>query len=132
MLTGGELPDETMLALVREALSAETVRPLTDTVCVAAPEVVEYAVSGRWYLRRADAPLLSGVTAAVTRAVEDWLLWQRSRPGRDINPSRLIAAVLQAGAKRVELDAPAFTALEPVQVARETAVALVFGGMEDE
>ena len=132
VLTGGELPDETMLALVREALSAETVRPLTDTVCVAAPEVVEYAVSGRWYLRRADAPLLSGVTAAVTRAVEDWLLWQRSRPGRDINPSRLIAAVLQAGAKRVELDTPAFTALEPVQVARETAVALVFGGMEDE
>lgn len=132
VLTGGELPDETMLALVREALSAETVRPLTDTVCVAAPEVVEYAVSGRWYLRRADAPLLSGVTAAVARAVDDWRLWQRSRPGRDINPSRLIAAVQAAGAKRVELDAPAFTVLEPVQVARETAVELVFGGMEDE
>ena len=112
VLAGGELPDEAMISMVREALSDETVRPLTDRVDVAAPETVDYAVSGRWYLRRSDAVLLSGVTAAVAQAVEDWRLWQRSQPGRDINPTRLIAAVQAAGAKRVELDAPAFRALE--------------------
>ena len=92
VLAGGELPDEAMISMVREALSDETVRPLTDRVDVAAPETVDYAVSGRWYLRRSDAVLLSGVTAAVAQAVEDWRLWQRSQPGRDINPTRLIAA----------------------------------------
>lgn len=115
-----------------EAVSDETVRPLTDRVDVAAPETVDYAVSGRWYLRRSDAVLLSGVTAAVAQAVEDWRLWQRSQPGRDINPTRLIAAVQAAGAKRVELDAPAFRALEATQVARETDISLLFGGLEDE
>ena len=132
VLAGGELPDEAMISMVREALSDETVRPLTDRVDVAAPETVDYAVSGRWYLRRSDAVLLSGVTAAVAQAVEDWRLWQRSQPGRDINPTRLIAAVQAAGAKRVELDAPAFRALEATQVARETDISLLFGGLEDE
>ena len=93
---------------------------------------MDYAVAGRWYLRRSDAVLLSGVTAAVAQAVEDWRLWQRSQPGRDINPTRLIAAVQAAGAKRVELDSPAFRALEATQVARETDISLLFGGLEDE
>ena len=130
LLAGGELPDEAMLSMVREALSDETVRPLTDRVDVAAPETVDYAVSGRWYLRRSDAVLLSGVTSAVAQAVEGWRLWQRSQPGRDINPTRLIAAVQAAGAKRVELDSPAFRALEATQVARETDISLLFGGLE--
>ena len=132
VLEGGELPDEPMCDMVREALSDETVRPLTDKVLVGAPEVVEYAVSGRWYLCRADAVLLAGVTERVTRAVEDWRLWQRARPGRDINPTRLIAAVQAAGAKRVELDAPVFTTVSPTQIARETAIVLSFAGLEDE
>ncbi len=132
VLTDGELPDATMIALVRDGLSAETVRPLTDKVLVGAPDVVEYAVTGRWYLRRADAALLSGVSRAVEQAVETFRIWQRSQPGRDINPSRLIALVQQAGAKRVELDSPAFTPLTATQVARETSLELVFGGLEDE
>lgn len=132
VLTDGELPDAAMIALVSDSLSAETVRPLTDKVLVGAPDVVEYTVTGRWYALRADATLLSGVARAVERAVETYRIWQRSQPGRDINPSRLIALVQQAGAKRVELDAPLFTPLTATQVARETAVSLVFGGLEEE
>ena len=45
---------------------------------------------------------------------------------------QLSAAVQAAGAKRVELDAPAFRALEATQVARETDISLLFGGLEDE
>lgn len=132
VLTGGELPDEAMCEVVREALHAEKVRPLTDLVQVGAPDVVEYAVTGRWYLRRADAALLTGVTAAVERALEEYRLWQRSQPGRDINPTRLISLLEQAGAKRVELDSPAFTPLSATQIARETSLELAFGGLEDE
>lgn len=132
VLAGGDLPDAAMCALVLDALSDETVRPLTDKVLVGPPDVVEYAVTGRWHLRRADAALLAGVTTAVDRAVEAYRLWQRGRPGRDINPTRLISLVEQAGAKRVELDSPAFTRLSATQIARETSLNLVFGGVEDE
>lgn len=132
VLQEGELPDQAMIDLVLQILSSETVRPLTDHVLAGAPDVVEYAVAGRWYLRRADAALLTGVTAAVERALEAYRLWQRSQPGRDINPTRLISLLEQAGAKRVELDSPIFTPLSATQIARETSLELAFGGLEDE
>ena len=131
-LTGGELPDAAMISLVSEAISGETVRPLTDTVLVDAPDVVPYALKGKWFLRRSDATLLASVTSAVDNAVETFRLWQRSKPGRDINPTRLISLVERAGAKRVELESPVFTPLGKVAVARETAVELLFGGLEDD
>lgn len=132
VLENGDLPDAATISLVREHLDAETVRPLTDKVLVGAPDVVEYSLSGRWYLKRANANLLSGITAEVGKALEAYRLWQRGMPGRDINPSRLISLVEQAGAKRVELDYPAFTKLEPIQIAREKNWNFVFAGVEDE
>lgn len=132
VLKGGELPGADMVALVRDHLNAETVRPLTDKVLVGAPDVVEYAVSGIWYLKRADSALLGPVARAVADAVERFRVWQRSAPGRDINPSRLISMVHEAGAKRVELAAPAFTPLACTQIARETTVNVTFGGLEEE
>lgn len=38
----------------------------------------------------------------------------------------------QAGARRVVVDAPAYTALEDRQLARESSVTLTFLGVEDE
>ena len=132
VLTGGELPDEAMIALVKQDLSGETVRPLTDEVRVGAPDAVEYAIRGKWFLRRSDATLTAGITGAVAQAVETYRLWQRSQPGRDINPTRLASLMERAGAKRVELESPAFAALSPIQIARETAVEMRFGGVEDD
>nr|WP_294510507.1 baseplate J/gp47 family protein [uncultured Bilophila sp.] len=132
VMTGGELPPENILEMVRERLSAEDVRPLTDTVIVAAPEPVEYAVAGTWWLRKADEPLAASVTKAVEAALEEYRVWQRSAPGRDINPTRLIALLERAGAKRVELASPAYLKLEKRQIARETAINLMFMGIEDD
>lgn len=93
---------------------------------------MEYAIRGKWFLRRSDATLTSGIAAAVAQAVETYRLWQRSQPGRDINPTRLVSLMERAGAKRVELESPAFAALSPLQLARESAVDMTFGGVEDD
>jgi len=132
IMSGGELPDEVILEAVRAALSAEDVRPLTDTVVVAAPVPVEYALSGGWYLRKSDSALAASITNAVNEALEEFRLWQRSAPGRDINPSRLISLVESAGAKRIVLPSPEFTMLECWQIARESSVNFVFMGVEDD
>jgi phage-related baseplate assembly protein len=132
VLAGGELPPEDLLAIVREHLNDERVRPLTDTVIVAAPEPVEYAVEGGWTLLRSNAPLAESIKARVAAAVEEYRMWQRSLPGRDINPTRLIALMERAGAKSVTLESPEFQALEDRQIARETAVNIEFSGIEDE
>ena len=132
VLVGGELPGPDMVALVKDHLNGEEVCPLTDKVLVGAPDVVEYAIAGSWYLKRADSALLGAVAQAVARAVEEFRVWQRSAPGRDINPSRLVAMLHEAGAKRVELASPVFTELTGTEIARETEVDITFGGLEDE
>jgi phage-related baseplate assembly protein len=132
VLAGGELPPEDLLAVVRDHLNDERVRPLTDTVIVAAPEPVEYEVEGGWTLLKSNAPLAGSIKARVSAAVEEYRLWQRSLPGRDINPTRLIALMERAGAKTVSLSSPAFQELADRQIARETTVTVEFLGIEDE
>ena len=53
-------------------------------------------------------------------------------PGRDINPTRLIALMERAGAKAVTLESPEFRALDAQEIARETVIDIVFLGIEDE
>jgi phage-related baseplate assembly protein len=61
-------------------------------------------------------------------------LWQKSKIGRDINPSRLIADVMAVpGVKRVNITSPVFTELTATQVAQENStISAVLGGSEDE
>ncbi len=130
ILKGGHLPTEEILIAVRETL--EHVRPLTDTVIVAAPEVVEYEVRGGWYLPVASEPLAESTKESVATALATFLEWQKSLPGRDINPTKLVADIERAGAKRVVLESPGFGKLEPHQIARETIVNFEFLGVENE
>ena len=132
VLTDGELPDEAMIEEVEHALTPKDVRPLTDKVLVGPPETVEYALAGKWFLSSSDTTLLASITKAVDAAVEGYRLWQRSKPGRDINPDELVARIRNAGAKRVELSTPVFRRLIETQIARDTSVAMTFGGVEDE
>lgn len=130
VLSGGELPAETVLEAVRRALSAEDVRPLTDTVTVQAPELVPYELRLTWYLSGEQETLLSTTRARVEAAVEQYRLWQRTKPGRDILPLRLVSLLEQAGVRRIELNSPAFCELAPYQLARESVVSVTYGGLE--
>lgn len=132
VLDNGELPDQAMCELVAQALNAETVRPLTDQVLAQAPDVVEYEIQGSWYISEEDASLFALVSARVEQALQKYIAWQRQKPGRDINPSKLIELLMAAGAKRVVLTKPEFTQLSAIEIARETAYDLEFGGVEDE
>lgn len=132
VLQGGELPSEELIRRIEERVSAEDVRPLTDTVTVAAPDVVSFRVRGGWYLRRGDSALSGNISTAVASALESYRIWQRSKPGRDINPDELVYRLKAAGAKRVVLAEPSFTKLEPWQIAREDVLSLEYLGIEDE
>ena len=132
VLEGGELPSEDVLEAVRQKLSADDVRPLTDTVIVQAPDGVFYDLDVTWFLSKADEALLATISSAVTSAVESYILWQRSKPGRDILPTRLISLMEQAGARRVVVRSPVYTVLKENEIAREGTVTLTYGGLEEE
>lgn len=132
VMSGGELPSADVLEAVRRALSADDVRPLTDNVTVQAPELVTYNLRLTWYLPRTQEPLLDTVRGRVAAAVENYRLWQRSMPGRDILPLRLLSLLEQAGVRRVELASPGYQTLKGYQLAREGEISVTFGGVEDD
>ena len=64
-------------------------------------------------------------------AVQAWIAWQRSKLGRDLNPSELNHRIIAAGAKRVEIISPAFRTIKYKELAIPSSQTLTFGGLED-
>ena len=132
IMTGGELPSQEILTLVDGVLNDEKVRPLSDHVFVRTPEQVGYKTELTYYIARKSATSAVSIQKAVAAAVADYELWQKSKLGRDINPSELIRMVMSAGALRVEVTQPQHTVLTGSQVAIAGSDATVtFGGLED-
>lgn len=132
LLTNGEIPNQAILDLVEAALNANTVRPLSDNVVVAAPSIKNYALSLTYYVLTDDAGNVGNIQTAVNKAVDDWILWQRQKIGRDINTSELIRRVVVAGAKRVVISQPIDTVVQSNELAVNTSKSVTFGGLEDE
>ncbi|WP_372069779.1 baseplate J/gp47 family protein (plasmid) [Tistrella mobilis] len=100
---GDGTPSPALLAAVDAALSADTVRPLTDRVTVAAPTIVRYQVVAR--LRVYPGPDQAVVTAAARAAVDAYVTAQRQL-GRTVAVSGLMRALHQEGVERARLIEP--------------------------
>lgn len=129
LLKGGEIPGTEILDAMTATVNNKKIRPLTDQVTVLVPEAVEFDVSLTYYINQDNATISTDIQTAVNRAVADYVLWQKSKLGRDINPSELIWRVRAAGADRVDVVLPVFTALEKYQVAITDNVTVTYGGL---
>lgn len=129
---GGELVSDEILDAVRKNVSADDVRPLTDTVIVQNPEIVPYMIHVKWSIEKSKNALSSSITAKVKAALKEYCLWQKSLVGRDINPTKLVSLLEQAGARRVEVIFPMYTVLKESEIARENTVIIEFLGIEQE
>ncbi|WPZ18924.1 baseplate J/gp47 family protein [Geobacillus subterraneus] len=133
LLQNGELPDQTVLDRVLEICNDKTIRPLTDRVIVRAPEVVSYDISMTYYVPRSKAGVLADIQKQVQKAADEYIVWQKSKLGRWVDPSELIARVKAAGASRCFVQSPAsFIEVSKAQVAKESNVSLTFGGLVDD
>lgn len=132
LLIGGEIPSQDMLDAVLAAVTQKEVRPLTDKVTAQAPEAVPYNINLTYYIDRSRAAETTTIQQAVTAAVSEYALWQKSKLGRDINPSELIKRVMAAGALRVQVTEPTFVDLSRFQVAQDATISVTFGGLEDD
>ena len=138
LMNGGKLADEEMKANVLSECSADERRPFTDWVKVEDAEVVPYNIDFTYYIQNGQPIGAAEITAAVNEAVERYKAWQCEKLGRDINPDKLRKYLYQTGIKRVELTAPAYTALRDgkdgtvPQVARVGTVTITSGGYENE
>lgn len=132
LMKDGELPTQEILDKVFETCSDKTVRPLTDLVTVNAPEVVLYDVDAQYWVLKSSVSSLAAIQEQVEKALQEYLLWQKSKMGRDVDLSELIARLKAAGAYRVAVNSQMYKAVEKYQVAKENTVNLTFGGLVDE
>lgn len=132
IMADGSTPGEEMIEGLEGYLQGKTIRPMTDLVRVAAPQEVTYTINLTYYINRSDSAKAVTIQAAVAQAVADYQTWQRAI-GRDINPSQLVHMVMDAGAKRVTVTAPTYTAVDSTKVSALQGDAVIsYGGLEDD
>lgn len=132
IMEDGSTPGAEMINALQTYLSGKTIRPMTDLVTVSAPEEVPYTISMTYYINRSDSARAVTIQSAVSNAVTDYIRWQRAI-GRDINPSKLVSVVMAAGAKRVQITAPVYTAVDATKISTISgAPAVNYGGLEDD
>ena len=132
IMADGAKPGPEMINGLKGYLQDKTIRPMTDLVNVSAPEEVQYTINMTYYINRSDSAKAVTIQAAVAQAVADYQTWQRAI-GRDINPSKLVAMVMEAGAKRVTVTAPTYTAVAATKVsALQGEATVTYGGLEDD
>jgi len=118
LMKNGELPSDEILSQVAETLSPKTRRPLTDYVHVVMPEPVEFNISFRYWIEIDRATEATSIINAVDAAVDEYIEWQKSRLGLDINPDTLHKLIMNTGVKRVEITEPVFTELKMYEAAQ--------------
>lgn len=133
ILQDGNLPEGTIIEELEKYLKDEDIRPLTDKVIVHAPETEEYGIDITYYINRSDRAKASLIHEQVQAAVQEYVLWQKKRIGRDINPDQLRKMLISAGAKRLEIRAPDFRKIPQRSIALLDGDAVaIYGGVEDD
>lgn len=132
LLDGGVIPGQEILAIVNDTLNDRRIRPLTDKVTVKAPEQVSYNIKLSYWINRDDTTEALTIKTATEQAVQEFVLWQKSKLGRDINQTELYYRLRAAGVKRAEITEPISRTILPSQVAIAQTIDVIFEGLEDD
>ncbi len=123
---GDGTPTPELLAAVAQALNAQDVRPLTDTVITQAAQVLTYPV--RATLVTYPGPAASSVLQAARAALQAYVQ-ERQQLGHDITRSAIFACLHQPGVQNVQLHAPAQDLIvQPHQSPHCISIELSLGG----
>jgi len=126
--TGRGTPTDALVQTVTNALSAEDVRPLCDTVFVESASVVDYQVVATLYVE--PGPDGAVIVQAARDAVAAHVTNQH-RLGRSVTLSAIYAALHRPGVTRVDLSQPVSDILVDARTAPFAAAVTVTDGGVD-
>lgn len=132
LLKDGTVPGEESIKGLEEYLSRPEIKPVTDKIEVMAPQTVSYSLDMTYYINRSDRSRAAMIQKSVETSVKEYILWQQSKMGRDINPYELIKKVMSAGAKRAEIRGPLYQVIPNECVAALEQEQVKYGGLEDD
>lgn len=120
------------LTEVKAAIDWDKMPVFTDTLNFKKPVARNYSVDLDYYLYESDKYRESEIKKAVEGAVNDYIAWQRSKLGRDINQNELVRRCMVSGAKRVIVRNPNFVTINGNEIANCTSTSVNFKGWEDD
>lgn len=132
LLKNGVIPKSELLTKLQEYLENDSIKTLTDKVVVSAPITKNYDVNLTYYINKTDRSKALQIQKNVNKAIEDYISWQNSKIGRDINPNKLVEKIMTAGAKRVTVTSPTYQSCNKTEVAQIQNENVIYGGLEDD
>lgn len=137
LMEGGRLPTQAELDQVYAICNADRIRPLTDQVLVSAPVVQSYNCTVKYWIKESDDKFAEDIQVKCDQAYANYLFWQKTKIGRDINPSKCDQLLVEAGAKRTDISEATspfeFAVVDEKSIAQESIGSqLMYMGLEAE
>lgn len=132
MLNDAIIPPESYCKKVEDYILKQLKNPGTDRISVLAPAQTEYTIEATYYISRENEEAEDGIKAAIEDAANEFVANTAAKIGGAINPGTLISYAMAAGAKRIEIKSPTYTAIGQDHIGICTDVKLTYGGLEDE
>ena len=137
LMKDGMMPTQAVLDQVYAVCNADLIRPLTDQVFVQAPiAVTSTGCHVKYWIKTSDGQFSNEIQNKVAVAFNEFLIWQKTKIGRDINPSKCDQMLVDAGAKRTDISEGTstfeFVPVNPQSIAVLTSPTLTYMGLEEE
>ncbi|WP_197229876.1 baseplate J/gp47 family protein [Lysinibacillus sphaericus] len=136
LLKNGEIPTQQHLDEILAICSAESVRPLTDNVIATIPEVQNFNLEVQYWLPNSKATVADELMQKIDAEYQTYLVWQRSKLGRDVNPSEVVKRLKitesEKLAERVEVIGVSYTEIDKTKIAVAEDPKLTFMGFIDD
>ncbi|MBE7708898.1 MAG: hypothetical protein E7Z93_00450 [Cyanobacteria bacterium SIG32] len=111
IVNNSKVPSEEILKKVITSCSQKNRRPMNDDVHAYGPAIREYDIEFKYYVTEDAEPETVLAIENKDGAIDQYIKWQSEKITRDINPDKLRAFLMNAGAKRVDIVKPVFTDL---------------------
>ena len=129
ILQGGELPQEVNLERVRNMFNQNTNYPNTTRLTISTPEVLEYDIDLTYYINKDNKQIENELKIAIEKAVEDFIVRQKTNLNIYLNPDDLRKMLLNAGAYTVNITNPTFDKSASGKLTRVRTKNVSYGGL---
>lgn len=126
------MPTQELIDIVTTYLNDPIRKKLTDRITVTGPDAVSFDIDVTYYISYDNQKYEETIKDQVEAAVNEYIAWQTTRIGRNINPSKLIQMIVDAGANRATVTYPEHTTVEANELAVLGTKTVTYGGLEYE
>lgn len=126
------MPSQELTNIVTAYLNESVRKDITDRITVTGPSPKTFNLTMTYYIGYENQKYEETIKEKVEAAVEEYITWQTTKIGRNINPSKLQQMVMDAGANRVTVTAPEDVVVSDSELAVLGTKSVTYGGLENE